>query len=113
MRTEIVVAVVALIGVLTTAAASRASSRDQARISLLDVTVQRLSERVTALEAALEKAEARRESAEEDERIAKRKLWAVTDYALALLGWGRSMARDLEDPPPEPPAPPMVDTEVL
>ena len=108
----VIVALVGLAGGLATTISSRASSRDQVRLSVLDVTVQRLAERVTALEASLASAEEQRDRAEEEARTQRQRSWALADYAAALLWWGRSMARRLTDPPEEPPAPSFFDGDV-
>lgn len=102
--------VIAIIGAAATwsaAVSSRASSRDQARVSLLDVTVSRLAERVAALERSLAAAEAARDAAVESERLAEGQLWAWRAYAAALLAWGRRVSGMVEHgPTPDPPAPP-------
>lgn len=99
---------VAAIGGLAAWAGSSANSRaskEQARITLLDVTVKSLSSRVAALEAAVAAAEQRRDEAERAERAAVTKQWHVVDYAMHLLSWGRQTARRVEDAPGEPPVP--------
>ena len=75
---------------------------------MLDVTVKSLSSRVAALEAAVAAAEQRRDEAERAERAAITKQWHVVDYAMHLLSWGRSIARNVENAPGEPPVPPEI-----
>ena len=102
---------VAAIGGLAAWAGSSANSRaskEQARITLLDVTVKSLSSRVAALEAAVAAAEQRRDEAERAERAAVTRQWHVVDYAMHLLSWGRRIARNVENAPAEPPVPPEI-----
>lgn len=106
---SIAVAIIAVGGVLAGHASTRSSARETARISLLDVTVSRLSERVTTLEHSLSEAETRLDRAEESERVALQRLWLLLEHTLALRRWGRSMAGDLIDPPAEPESPPVLD----
>ena len=96
MRPEYIVALVTLAGVLATSTLTRLASRDTARLSILDVTVQRLSERVAALERALDVAEESEREARARERAAWTRVGAQDRLILALRMWGRQMASRLE-----------------
>ncbi len=96
----VITAVIAAAAALGGAGMTRSTQRESARIQLLDVTVQRLSERVEALEKSVSAAEARRDEAVEAERQAHAIKWIAIDYAGRLLRWAR-LVPDAE--PPEPP----------
>ena len=83
----VVTASIAAAAVLGGAGMARRSQQESNKIQLLDITVQRLSERVEALERSVAAAEARRDEAVEAERQAHAIKWLAIDYAGRLLRW--------------------------
>ena len=87
----VLVALAALMGTVFSNITQRKNARDQEQISILDITVRSLSERVTALEASLAAAERAADMAEDGRRRAEVKWWEAVSFAHTVLDWGRSL----------------------
>ena len=87
----VLVALAALMGTIFSNMTQRKNARDQEQISILDITVRSLSERVTALEASLAAAERAADMAEDGRRRAEVKWWEAGSFAHTVLDWGRSL----------------------
>ena len=85
------VALSALTGTIFSNITQRKNARDQEQISILDITVRSLSERVTALEARLAAAERAADLAEDGRRRAEVKWWEAVSFAHTVIDWGRSL----------------------
>lgn len=85
------VALAALTGTIFSNITQRKNARDQEQISILDITVRSLSERVTALETSLAAAERAADLAEDGRRRAEVKWWEAVSFAHTVLDWGRSL----------------------
>lgn len=85
------VALAALTGTIFSNITQRKNARDQEQISIIDITVRSLSERVTALEASLAAAERAADLAEDGRRRAEVKWWEAVSFAHTALDWGRSL----------------------
>ena len=85
------VALAALTGTIFSNITQRKNARDQEQISILDITVRSLSERVTALEASLAAAERAADLAEDGRRRAEVKWWEAVSFAHNVIDWGRSL----------------------
>ena len=67
------------------------NARDQEQISILDITVRSLSDRVSALEGSLAAAERAADLAEDGRRRAEVKWWEAVSFAHTVIDWGRSL----------------------
>lgn len=85
------VALVALAGTIFSNMMGRKNARDQEQISILDITVRSLSERVSALEGSLAAAERAADLAEDGRRRAEVKWWEAVSFAHNVIDWGRSL----------------------
>lgn len=115
LESAIVVAIIGFIGAIAGALLNRATQRDAARISLLDVTIQNLTKRVENLEVALARAESDRDAARALAHEADSIRWHAISYARALLAWGRDLLTLIpegSDIPSEPCPPPELDDKI-
>lgn len=87
----VLVALAALMGTIFSNMTQRKNAREHDQISILDITVRSLSERVTALEASLAAAERAADMAEDGRRRAEVKWWEAVSFAHIVLDWGRSL----------------------
>ena len=85
------VALAALTGTIFSNITQRKNVRDQEQISILDITVRSLSDRVSALEGSLEAAERAADLAEDGRRRAEVKWWEAVSFAHTVIDWGRSL----------------------
>ena len=69
----------------------RKNARDQEQISILDITVRSLSDRVSTLEGSLAAAERAADLAEDGRRRAEVKWWEAVSFAHTVIDWGRSL----------------------
>lgn len=85
------VALAALTGTIFSNVMQRKNARDQEQISILDITVRSLSDRVSALEGSLAAAERAADLAEDGRRRAEVKWWEAVSFAHTVIDWGRSL----------------------
>jgi hypothetical protein len=85
------VALSALTGTIFSNVTQRKNARDQEQISILDITVRSLSDRVSTLEGSLAAAERAADLAEDGRRRAEVKWWEAVSFAHTVIDWGRSL----------------------
>lgn len=85
------VALCALTGTIFSNVTNRKNARDQEQISILDITVRSLSDRVSTLEGSLAAAERAANLAEDGRRRAEAKWWEAVSFAHTVIDWGRSL----------------------
>lgn len=85
------VALAALTGTVFSNITQRKNARDQEQITILDITVRSLSDRVSALEGSLAAAEKAADLAEDGRRRAEVKWWEAVSFAHTVIDWGRSL----------------------
>lgn len=85
------VALAALTGTIFSNIIQRKNARDQEQITILDITVRSLSDRVSTLEGSLAAAEKAADLAEDGRRRAEVKWWEAVSFAHTVIDWGRSL----------------------
>lgn len=87
---------------------ARADRTADRRVEALEAITRSLNERVAVLETSRERAEAARDSAEEEAHRLRLKAFRLEEYAAALIRWGVALIKMIspDQRPPAPPSPP-------